>query len=125
MPKSKLPFHYNAPSEHTERARKLRQPQTPAEDALWQAVRNRKRGGAKFRRQHPISWYIVDFYCHEYKLVVEVDGDVHLNPHVKERDENRQAHLEQLGLTVIRFTNEEVLGELTHVLNRIETYFAK
>lgn len=123
MSKSKYPYHYNAPSEHTERARKLRQPLTPAEDKLWQAVRNRKLGGAKFRRQHPISWFIVDFYCHEHKLVVEVDGDIHLLPDLKERDEYRQEQLEALGLQVVRFTNEEVLGELTMVLHKIEDCF--
>jgi very-short-patch-repair endonuclease len=84
-------------------------------------VRNRKLGGATFRRQHPISWFIVDFYCHEHKLVVEVDGDIHLLPDVKERDEYRQEQLEALGLKVIRFSNEEVLGELTIVLNQKET----
>jgi very-short-patch-repair endonuclease len=84
-------------------------------------VRNRKLGGATFRRQHPISWFIVDFYCHEHKLVVEVDGDTHLLLDVKERDEYRQEQLEALGLKVIRFSNEEVLGELTIVLNQKET----
>ena len=120
MKPTKQPYYHNAPSKNFARARDLRKPLTPAEQQLWQALRNRRVGNAKFRRQHPVSHYIVDFYCHEPLLVIEVDGDVHLDEDVQSYDKQRQQHLESLGLTVLRFTNEEVLGELTHVLNTIE-----
>ena len=66
------PFHHNAGPKRFEDARSLKKAQTDAEAALWQRIRNRKLNGFKFRRQHPVDYYIVDFYCHECKLVIEL-----------------------------------------------------
>ena len=94
---------------------------TEAEKLLWQVLKNRKLNGLKFRRQHPIHWYIADFYCHEKRLIIEVDGEVHKQRAVKEYDENRSAELDRLGISVIRFTNEQVLRSLPEVLTKIES----
>lgn len=99
------------------RARALRKAPTPAEARLWEALRNRKLGGFKFRRQHPIGRAIADFYCAEVRLVVEVDGGVHNVQ--REYDEARTEMLQSRGYTVIRFTNREVLENLDAVTAKI------
>jgi very-short-patch-repair endonuclease len=91
------------------RARRLRKKQTRAEYIFWQIVRDRRLLGLKFRRQHPIGSFIVDFYCHELSLVVEVDGPIHDQPNVIAYDNRRSLFLESLGLKIIRFKNDEVL----------------
>jgi very-short-patch-repair endonuclease len=96
-----------------ERARSLRKDQTSAETKLWTILRNRQLQGFKFRRQQPIGRFIVDFYCSENKLVVEIDGDTHAER--KEYDTNRTQWLENEGYQVIRFTNDEVLTNLENV----------
>ena len=101
-------------------ARQKRHEPTRAEDCLWQRLRNRGLAGAKFRRQHAIERFIVDFYCHEVNLVIEVDGEVHDYTH--EEDALRQAWLEVQGLHVLRFQNDEVLGNIESVLEKIEEY---
>jgi very-short-patch-repair endonuclease len=85
------------------RAREMRRPQTPAEATLWRALRNR-RYGYKFRRQHPIERFIVDFYCAEAKLCLEIDGPSHLEPAQQAYDEARTAYLESLGYHLIRYS---------------------
>ena len=95
---------------------KRREP-TPAEDRLWQMLRRHNLGGAKFRRQHVIGPFIVDFYCAVAQLVVEVDGPIH--DLQQEQDKLRQEFLEQTGLTVLRFTNDEVMTYLGKVMMRI------
>jgi very-short-patch-repair endonuclease len=101
-------------------ARKLRDNATEAEDILWSALRNKQLNGYKFRRQHPLSFYIADFYCHEFKLVVEVDGGYHQTKKQILLDNRRTADIEFQGLKVIRFTNEEVTIDLPNVLDRIK-----
>jgi very-short-patch-repair endonuclease len=98
-------------------ARRLRQLMTPAEDQLWRALRGRQLVGLKFRCQHPIGRFIVDFYCPSCKLVIEVDGDIHSQQ--KAYDEARTEQLESYGYRVLRFTNEEVLNDLQTVLTCI------
>ena len=95
---------------------------TPAEKKLWDCLRNRKFKRLKFRRQHPIDKYIVDFICMEKMLVVEVDGGIHKDADQKEYDRKRTADLKGYGLRVIRFTNEEVLENVFKVLKKIEMY---
>ncbi len=112
-------FHNASPSAF-EKARFLRTHLTETEDLLWQALRNRKCNGLKFRRQHPFEEYILDFFCLEKKLVVEIDGEYHLLKDQREYDENRTAFLEESGLKVIRFTNEEVKSELSKILEEIK-----
>jgi very-short-patch-repair endonuclease len=89
-----------------QRARQLRQPLSPPEHKLWQLLRGRRLNGFKFRRQHPIGRYIVDFYCAEAGLVVELDGASHLLQ--VEYDQARMAWLEAQGYHVVRFGNQEV-----------------
>ena len=110
---------FDAPSEIHLRAKELRKNMTESEKVLWEEIRNRKLGGLKFRRQHPISTFIADFYCHEQKLVIELDGEIHDNEESQEYDEGRTAEMEYMGITVIRFRNEEVMNSINRVLNEI------
>lgn len=103
-----------------ERANVLKRDMTKAEKLLWKAIRNKKLNGIKFRRQHPIGQFIADFYCHEEKLVIEVDGDIHNELAIQERDEGRTYMMEQLDLRVIRFKNDEVVNNLKDVLEKIK-----
>jgi very-short-patch-repair endonuclease len=105
-----------------ENARNLRKVLTNAEELLWQELRNRKLQGLKFRRQHPISHYIADFYCAEKQLVIEVDGSIHNSKEAKEYDEARTRDLASMGIHVLRFTNDEVEKGIPSVLDRIATY---
>lgn len=98
-------------------ARQLRKAQTPAEQKLWDVLRGRNLGGYKFRRQHQIGKFIVDFYCPAVRLVVELDGDVHSAKEAS--DALRTDWLENQGNMVIRFRNEQVLNELDAVAARI------
>jgi leucyl-tRNA synthetase len=100
-----------------EKAKEMRSKPTPAEDALWQQLRA-KNIDAKFRRQHIIDRFIVDFVCLDKLLVVEVDGDIH--DYQKEEDANRTAVLEEKGFKVIRFRNEEVLADTENVLIKLK-----
>ncbi|AXB30830.1 endonuclease domain-containing protein [Vibrio campbellii] len=88
------------------------------EEILWQRIR-RKQLGVKFRRQHGIGRYIVDFYCAELNLVIEIDGDSHFSDEGKEKDTKRDAFMETLGIKVVRFTNEEVMKQTESVLERL------
>lgn len=99
-------------------ARLMRHEPTPAENALWQRLRNRKVANTKFRRQHAIGRYIVDFYAASANLIIEVDGPIHDS--TQEQDAIRQEWLESQGLRVIRFTNEQVLQNIETVLTTIE-----
>lgn len=110
---------YGAPPVIHQQARSLRKRQTEAEKILWNFLSNRKLR-FKFRRQHPIHQFIVDFYCHELKLVIEVDGLIHLKVENREYDEDRTKHLENFGLTILRFNNSEVLENPEDVVLRIK-----
>jgi very-short-patch-repair endonuclease len=98
-------------------ARQMRHEPTVAEDVLWKRIRNRQIVNSKFRRQHPIDRFIVDFYCAEAHLVIEVDGSIH--DYTPDEDALRQAYIESLGLRVLRFTNGEVLQQTDGVIERI------
>ena len=99
--------------------RELRQESTPAEKLLWAALRNRKLNGLKFRRQQPLDKFVVDFYCNEKKLVVELDGGIYDEKLNKEYDEARTAMLGGLNIKVLRFKNEEVMNSIKDVLKKI------
>ncbi len=99
--------------------RDLRKNMTKAEVILWNVIRGKNLKDLRFRRQHPIAKFVVDFYCHEKKLVIELDGNVHDTEEAKEKDKLRSELLEQLGLKVIRFRNEEVLNNLKEVVKKI------
>jgi len=101
------------------RARELRRSQTPAEAALWELLRNRQLIGIKFKRQFPIGRYVADFYCHDRKLVVELDGEIHELPRQENHDQNRDTYLRSLGLRILRISNEEVFADSSQVLQKI------
>jgi very-short-patch-repair endonuclease len=92
---------------------------TLCEKILWQELRKNSKNGLYFRRQHPVSKFIVDFYCHELRLAVEVDGSIHDKEEQQERDLNRTAELENLGIKVLRIKNDDVLNNLRKVSAQI------
>lgn len=101
-------------------ARELRKNQTDAEDMLWQLLRNRQLGNLKFRRQHPLKvGFILDFYCADKKLGIEIDGGYHNSPDQMEQDSMRTEAIHEYGINIIRFTNEEVINETDSVLTNI------
>jgi very-short-patch-repair endonuclease len=95
----------------------MRRQPTQAEDALWAQLRNRQIAGMKFRRQHAIDRFVVDFYCAEAYLVIEVDGSIHDD--TRAQDMIRQEILESLGLRVLRFSNDDVLNHMHDVITSI------
>lgn len=101
------------------RCRELRHSQTSAEARLWARLRNRALGGLKFRRQHPFGDFILDFYCHDARLVIEVDGFSHAGGASRVADAQRSAFLERFGLLVLRFSNQEVFERMGSVAERI------
>ncbi len=107
-----------------QRARELRNNATHSETILWSYLKT-KPLGIKFRRQHPYSIYILDFYAHSIKLVIEVDGSIHNEPDIKSNDEQRQRLIENDGLTVMRFTNEQVEISLEEVKKAIQSFIIK
>ncbi|MBN1657212.1 MAG: endonuclease domain-containing protein [Anaerolineae bacterium] len=102
-----------------ERARELRREQTPAEQILWRRLRGAQLAGYKFRRQHPIGRFIVDFCCASARLIVEVDGDVHAENGQAAYDVARTECLEAEGYRVLRVTNYDVYQRLDGVLEAI------
>lgn len=107
-----------------QRAEELRNTMTSAERIIWKHIHINE-WKIKFRRQHPISNYIVDFYSHKLKLVIEIDGDIHDLEEVKRNDEEREQVLKSLGLHIIRFKNEEVYTKANDVLKRIDETLKK
>ena len=101
-------------------AKKLRDNQTEAELFLWSQLANLNYLKVRFKRQHPILYFIADFYCHKAKLIIEVDGGYHDIPEQYKYDKEREHELEDLGLKVIRFTNEQVLFNIENTLKEIE-----
>ena len=97
----------------------LRKNMTLAELILWKKLKDKKIFKSKFRRQHPVDIFIVDFYCHEYNLAIEIDGEIHNNVETKEYDLGRTAELKKYGISVLRFTNDQVIFNLDFVVTRI------
>ncbi len=102
-----------------QQARALRQSPTTAEQLLWRHLRNRQLAGTKFRRQHPLGPYILDFVCLEQGLVVEVDGGQHADLQAQAYDRQRAVWLRQQGLRVLRFWNHEVVQQTNEVLAHV------
>ncbi|RPI16582.1 MAG: endonuclease domain-containing protein [Ignavibacteriae bacterium] len=102
-----------------EKAKILRQEKTETEEILWRFLRNKKIDNCKFRRQHVLSCYIADFYCHERKLVIEIDGGYHNEKEQKELDEARTNAINEYCIDVIRFTNKEVKNNIKLVIEKI------
>jgi very-short-patch-repair endonuclease len=108
-------FYYGSSPEILKRAERLRKEMTETELLLWERIRKNKNGGYRFRAQHPIGKFIVDFYCHEALLAIEIDGSIHQNNIVAERDEGRELEIRKLGINIIRFTSEEIHNNLDKV----------
>jgi very-short-patch-repair endonuclease len=109
--KSKFSQYYKASEKTEKQAISLRKRSTGAEKQFWNLVRNRRMFDLKFRRQHPLNKYIADFYCHELKLVIELDGEIHNLEHVKTRDAAREKAIKEFRVRVLRFKNEEVFKD--------------
>jgi very-short-patch-repair endonuclease len=101
------------------RRRRLRREGTDAEAALWRFLRGRRLGGYKFRRQHPLGPFILDFFCSAQRLAVEIDGGQHFEPRLQSYDRRRTEYLASRGVTVIRFRCDRVLREMEAVLTAI------
>lgn len=92
---------------------------TETEKTLWEELRSNKILGLRFKPQHPVDVYIVDFYCRKLKLIIEIDGGVHLKTDQKEYDSGRTHELNSLGIEVLRFTNEQIISSLEKVIEEI------
>jgi very-short-patch-repair endonuclease len=104
------------------RAKDLRNEMTETEQILWKKLRNRKVRNYKFRRQHPLGQFIANFYCHEARLVIEIDGGIHNKFPVAERDEGRTHELNRMGVNVVRFLTEDITDRLEWVLEEIQKH---
>jgi len=91
---------------------------TNCEIMLWEKLKGKQILGLRFRSQHPIDIFIADFYCHEARLVIEIDGEIHEGQ--IEYDDGREAEIEKYGIKVIRFTNGQVINEIDSVVNKIK-----
>jgi very-short-patch-repair endonuclease len=116
-------MYFNASPSTLEAARILRKNMTKHENILWERLKGNQICGLRFRRQHPIDFFIADFYCHAAKLVVEVDGEIH--DMQNEYDIGRSAEMEKYGIKVIRFKNDDVENNINEVVNSIESVVIK
>ena len=121
MNEEKVNMFYGASPIIFELAKKLRNNLTDTEAHLWYYLSNNQLG-VRFKQQHPIENYIADFYCHKYKLVIEIDGSIHWLNEVKQRDDARQKIIESYGIKVIRFSNSQVMKQTELVLEKIKEY---
>ncbi len=116
--------HFNKQSEK-EKRRKLRREQTYCEKILWKLIRGRQTLGYKFRRQYSVDYFVIDFYCPELKLAIELDGDIHNIPEQKDYDKARQKYLEAFGIKFIRIKNDEFVGNPNETFKRIDEAIKK
>jgi very-short-patch-repair endonuclease len=110
---------YGASRNTFEKAHELRMNMTKAEKKVWDELKNRNLFKVRFRRQHPVDIFVVDFYCHELKLAIEIDGNIHLEKEVSEYDEGRTHDIEKFGIKILRFTNDQVFNDTDGVINKI------
>jgi len=114
------PMYFGAKPSIFKLAKELRKEETEAEKILWEKLNKNQMLGLQFRRQHPINMYIADFYCAKLKLVIEVDGNIHEIPEYQDHDIGRSEILNDFGITVIRFTNEQIINEIDYTMEQIE-----
>jgi very-short-patch-repair endonuclease len=100
----------------------MRKNPTDAEKVMWKQLKKLRKEGYIFRRQHPVDIFIADFYCHNLKLIIEVDGEIHFNSVAQEHDDGRTGELERFGIKIIRFTNEQIIKNKELVINQITTF---
>ena len=105
-------------------AQNLRATETKAEQMLWTRL-SKNQLGVKFRRQHPIHSFVIDFYCHKYKIVIELDGPIHDTEEQRMYDKNRTDVLRDFGIVVLRFRNEEVFTDIDKVIEKIQDHFKR
>src|SRR5687767_12414553 len=117
-------MHFGATKIIFQHAQKLRKKMTDAEKIIWEKLCN-KQLGVKIRRQHPIWKFIADYYCHEIKLVIEIDGGIHLLEENKEYDISREVTLNEFGIENIRFSNDQVEKEIESVIEKIKEKIAE
>jgi very-short-patch-repair endonuclease len=117
--KELLPMYHDASNRLFEYAIINRKNATKAEALLWERLKKKQLDGYKFRRQHPLGRFVLDFYCHTPKLAIEIDGNYHEKPLQKEYDDLRTEAIETIDIQVLRFTNEEVLTDIDAVLAEI------
>lgn len=113
------PFYFGASPDILRKASELRQNMTKAKKALWEELRNKKLGDYRFRRQHPIGIFIVDFFCFESMLAIELDGGIHDTDYQRERDFERTIMLREHGIAEIRFRNKDIFDNMDRVLIEI------
>jgi very-short-patch-repair endonuclease len=113
---------YGASGELFAKARALRRNTTESEKLLWEKISGNQLSGFRFKRQHPIGYYIVDFYCHKARLVIELDGDYHNLEDQRIYDILRTEELMDFGLTVLRFSNDEVKNRIENVIKSINDH---
>ncbi len=111
---------YGAKPHIFENAKNLRENMTKVELLLWEKLKGKKVLGLRFRPQHPIDIFIADFYCHPIKLIIEIDGGIHLSKEQKEYDVGRTFELNEWGIKVIRFTNSQVTNYINQVIKEIQ-----
>ena len=117
-------MYYGASPKLFEFARLMRENPTEAEDEMWRIIGQKCFSQFKFRRQHPIANFIADFYCHSLKLVIEVDGGYHCDRSQMEFDSFRDEDMTRFSISVLRFSNADVLTNETVVVNRIMMWLA-
>ena len=115
-----MTIHYNKQSEKINR-RKLRKKSTEAEKILWEKLRGRKFLSLKFKRQYSIAQFVLDFYCPEKRIVIELDGSIHNTAAVRNHDENRDGFIKDFNIKIIRIKNEMVFDNVEEVLEYIKS----
>ena len=115
-----FPMYYGATPAIFRMAKELRKNETEAEKILWTKLNRNQMMGLQFRRQHPINMFIADFYCSKIKLVIEVDGSIHDLPENEAYDLGRSEILNDFGITLIRFPNEQIINNIENTINKIE-----
>jgi very-short-patch-repair endonuclease len=119
------PMYFGATPDIFKKAKELRKYETDAEKILWTKLNRNQILGLQFRRQHPIDRFIADFYCAKIKLVVEVDGSIHELPENLDYDIGRSEIMNDFGITVIRFSNEQIINEIDTTIKKIEKIIKK
>jgi very-short-patch-repair endonuclease len=114
------PMYYGAKASIFKLAKELRKTQTEAEKILWSKLNKNQVLGLQFRRQHPIDKFIADFFCPKIKLIIEIDGSIHDIPEHHNHDLGRTDILNDFGITVVRFSNEQIITEIDYTVNQIE-----
>jgi len=119
------PMYFGAKPSIFKLAKELRKSETEAEKILWSRLNRNQILGLQFRRQHPINIFIADFYCVRIKLLIEVDGSIHEITEYEEHDKGRSEILNDFGITVIRFSNKQIMEEIDTTVEKIEAVSKK